>query len=156
MFSLSHDLNSNLPRLYQSCLNLLYLSCSLFSPLLFFSLFYISPHSSPSFVSLFPLPSSPFPHTDARWADPAAFARPAIENRRNRLQGQGGLDEWGDLDFQGMGEEDRAAVMAAMREFQLQQGGGGDGARGGNLDPNLPMMQLFLQTFLPWNDVQRG
>ena len=69
---------------------------------------------------------------------------------------QGGLDEWGDLDLQGMGEEDRAAVMQAMREFQLQQGGGEGGPRGGNLDPNLPMMQLFLQTFLPWNDVQRG
>ena len=25
----------------------------------------------------------------------------------------------------------------------------------GNLDPELPMMQLFLQTLLPWNDVRR-
>ena len=23
----------------------------------------------------------------------------------------------------------------------------------GNLDPNLPMMQLFLGTILPWNDI---
>ena len=24
----------------------------------------------------------------------------------------------------------------------------------GNLDPNLPLMQLFLQTLLPWNNVR--
>ena len=92
--------------------------------------------------------------TDARWADPAAFARPALENRRHLRE----LDEWGDLDFQNMNEEDRIAIMQAMREFQLNQNGdanGGNPLRGGNLDPNLPMMQLFLQTFLPWNDIQR-
>ena len=88
---------------------------------------------------------------DARWADPAAFARPALENRRNLRE----LDEWGDFDFQNMNEEDREAIMQAMREFQIQNGNGNNPHRGGNLDPNLPMMQLFLQTFLPWNDIQR-
>ena len=59
-----------------------------------------------------------------------------------------------------MNEEDRAAVMQALREFQGQRGrgqrGGNNGIRQvGNLDPELPMMQLFLQTLLPWNDVRR-
>ena len=63
------------------------------------------------------------------------------------------LEDLGGLDLRNLGEEDRAAVMQAMREFQ--QGGGGGQGRAGNLDPNLPMMQLFLQTFFPWNDVRR-
>ena len=65
------------------------------------------------------------------------------------------LEGWGGLDLRNLGEEDRAAVMQAMREFQQGGGGAGGQGRAGNLDPNLPMMQLFLQTFFPWNDVRR-
>ncbi len=38
------------------------------------------------------------------------------------------------------------------------QGGAAGAAEGGggNLDPHLPMMQLFLQSFLPWNRVLRA
>lgn len=30
---------------------------------------------------------------------------------------------------------------------------GGGGVRRGNLDPQLPLMQLFLATFMPWNQL---
>ena len=106
--------------------------------------------------------------TDVRWADPAAFARPLGGNigNGNRNQNQRQFDDdWeggggGGLDLRNMNEDDRAAVMHALREFQGQgqrgRGGNGGGDRvEGNLDPNLPMMQLFLQTLLPWNDVRR-
>ena len=105
-----------------------------------------------------------------RWADPAAFARPLGGNigngNRNRNQfddnwdGEGGGGGLEGLDLRNMNEEDRAAVMLALREFQGQRGRGQRGENNGirqvgNLDPELPMMQLFLQTLLPWNDVRR-
>ena len=101
---------------------------------------------------------------DARWANPNAFVRPLGEQRIGGGGGGGGGQFEGmDLDLMNMNEEDRVAVMQAMREFQRQggdlgqgQGPGQGGRPEGNLDPNLPLMQLFLQTLLPWNDVRRG
>ena len=98
---------------------------------------------------------------DARWANPNAFVRPLGEQRIGGGGGGGGQFEGMDLDLMNMNEEDRVAVMQAMREFQRQggdlgQGPGQGGRPEGNLDPNLPLMQLFLQTLLPWNDVRRG
>jgi hypothetical protein len=34
-------------------------------------------------------------------------------------------------------------------------GGGGSAGEARGLDPHLPLLQLFLQTLLPWNDIQR-
>jgi hypothetical protein len=44
-------------------------------------------------------------------------------------------------------------MIRALQEFQALNGVQDDGAN--NLDPNLPLMQLFLQTLMPWNDIDR-
>ena len=124
-----------------------------FSFISFFSFFFF-------FFYLFFLFFLFFLFLDVRWADPAAFARPLGENGNgNRNRNQRHFDDWegqmDGLDLENMNEEDRAAVIQAMREFQRQAGGGERGGERGNLDPNLPMMQLFLQTLLPWNNVRR-
>jgi hypothetical protein len=61
-----------------------------------------------------------------------------------------------------MGEGMNPEMQEILHQIQMMEalGGNGGGVHGmhedfGNLDPNLPLMQLFLQTLLPWNNVRR-
>ena len=46
-------------------------------------------------------------------------------------------------------------VFCCVQQLLAQQheAGGGHGAAPGNLDPNMPLLQLFLQTLMPWNEL---
>ena len=51
-----------------------------------------------------------------------------------------------------LSEDDIRWVIEEVRQLRAS----GMRVEDGNLDPNLPLMQLFLQTFLPWNNVRNN
>lgn len=82
-----------------------------------------------------------------------------LQQQLQALQAGAGIDV-NDLDgllaqFQAMGID--LPLEEIIAQFQLQNEGGMAGGLvdpnlpPGNLDPNLPLLQLFLQTLLPWN-----
>jgi hypothetical protein len=106
---------------------------------------------------------------DPMLADPRALAGGLRFPGRGRGGGgRGGMDfnEWaanvlgGDGVLEGDLHAAGAVEMEMMREIQLQFEVAQAERRAredpGNLDPNLPLMQLFLQTLLPWNNVRRA
>lgn len=117
---------------------------------------------------------------DPRFADPRALARQVLPNRRGgggggqrvEVGGRGGRRGWMDgLEGQPGGRIDEEALFAEMIRLQemginvtmedliaqvrMLDGAGRPGVREleGNVDLTAPLMQLFLQTFLPWSRV---
>ena len=69
----------------------------------------------------------------------------------------------GHPDLAGLADMDADALVEQLLALGLdpdglgQGHGHGQGAGAGaeGLDPHLPLLQLFLQTLLPWNDIRR-
>lgn len=93
-------------------------------------------------------------------------ARGARGARRNQLeqmlanQRMGGIDEEAVLaEFQRLRELGIDANLEDIAAQFFAQGGAENNQlpiAPGNLDPNLPLMQLFLQMMLPWNRLNMG
>ena len=71
------------------------------------------------------------------------------------------FNEWAGQMLAGMGGGMNPEMQEMLHQIQMMEALGGNGVGDGmledfgNLDPNLPLMQLFLQTLLPWNNVRR-